>query len=198
MRTDAEDADQSRTIGQHDRLIADILSDYPEARTKGFMQTVRALPGADYMRWMASNEPDYFINTAMVPDAFMVDGKTILVFEAVHRHEITPHKFARICDLAFALDEDEYQLLLIRVDAYDRVVFEPRAAYMAHVADSVRRGSDVDEQEIAGWLFYSAERCFERRDIANGIALMGIEKPDLAKHERRHFGHLRLSQTEVS
>lgn len=117
----------------HDSLIAGILAANPSAKTTGFLAALRKLPGADYMHWMAAEQPEWFRHVAVIPDAYMVDAdaKRVTVFEAVCAHEITTDKFDRLTDIAMALDEDRWDLHLIRVDRFGSTTFDPVDVFLA-------------------------------------------------------------------
>ena len=158
----------------HQCLINQIKAEHPSARTRGFLHALRNLDDAEYMSWLAKEEPGYYRAIAIIPDVFVIDHakRLITIFEAVYSHDLDPRKFGKICDLAFALDEDRYELVLVRVDFMSWTVFDPRAAYAAHCADLKRKGEPFQDREIVDWRSYTAERCFERPEVQGVMAVL--------------------------
>ncbi len=132
MRDSQDTADQTRTT-VHAGLIAKILADNPTARTRGFMAALRKLPDAEYMHELASEYAFWFASVLVIPDAFKVDEttRTVTVYEAVHHHDISPFKFGRFSEIAWAMDEDRWKLKLVRIDRFGATEYDPRDVYIA-------------------------------------------------------------------
>lgn len=131
-------ANESALAGQklsspHDRLIAGILASNPNAKTTGFLHALRTLRKASYMRWMARYQPEWFQHVALIPDAYIIDeqAKRVTVFEAVCSNEISADKMNRLIDIAMALDEDRWDLHVVRVDRFGAKTYDPVDVFLA-------------------------------------------------------------------
>jgi hypothetical protein len=109
----------------HRSLIASVLNYHPEAKTHGFR---KALEGCgSYMRELFRYEPEWWSGIALVPDAYMIDHErgAVIVFEAVHTHDITENKLNCYEEIGWALDQDCFEIVIVRVDRYGRRLIAP-------------------------------------------------------------------------
>lgn len=148
----------------HDQIIADVLSDWPEAKTSGFMRAIKNLPDADYMTDLCAHDPQWVRYVNFIPDAYLIDPakKHVVVFEAVVTNDVSADKFDRMAEMAWALDEDYYELILIRCDRFGRQVFAPQLASILNAADLVRAGKPASVDVIEDWQKYTVAHCAER------------------------------------
>lgn len=109
----------------HKRTIANLLEKFPEVRTHGFWNAIRALKDAPYTTWLLKNDQEWRRSVKFVPDAYAVhhEAKEISIFEVVATSDITDAKIARIIDFTNAMDQDFYSVGLVRLDAYGPAVF---------------------------------------------------------------------------
>ncbi len=68
----------------------------------------------------------HFKANQVIPDAYVIDvpRMEVVVYEVEVSHQIPLHKMAKLCELFWVLDQDEWLLRLIRVDSLGRVVEE--------------------------------------------------------------------------
>jgi hypothetical protein len=145
----------------HAEIIAGILADHPNAKTKNFIQAVKAIEGAEYMEGLNDYFPEWWKSVAVIPDAYLIDmeKREVVVFEAVHRHDVDRDKFAKLAELAWALDEDRIDLVLMRCDRFSRTRYLPRHVSIVHRMENVveMRGHDITV--VNDWHRYTAEYC---------------------------------------
>lgn len=148
----------------HDQIIADVQRDWPEAKTSGFMRSLAALPDAEYMQDMCENDPDWVSWVRFVPDVYLIDpvARHVVIFEAVVTNDVSPVKFAQMADLSWALDEDYYQLILVRCDRFGRTVFSPQMASIFNAGDRVSEGKDASLEVFDDWQKYTMQHCARR------------------------------------
>ena len=137
----------------HRRLIDELLLDQPSAREGGFANALRTLPDASYTRWMMRNDPEWWRGVCFIPDAYLVDAeaKCLVIYEVVATHDIPADKIACINDLAWAIDQDFWQLILVRCDRYGRSLYDVQAASLASWLD----GEKASDFSIPDWHRYS-------------------------------------------
>ena len=146
----------------HDQLIADILADWPNAKVSGFMRELKKLPDAEYMAWLLAEEPKWFDGVFIIPDAFLIDPEKrhVIIFEAVHSHDVDARKFARINDIAWALDEDYYTLGLIRWSRHGRNAYCPVNMSVVNDIEEVANGIPYTATyRIPDWQKFTTEYC---------------------------------------
>jgi hypothetical protein len=124
----------------HDQIIDAILEDWPEARTKGFFRALRSLPDASYVPEMLRNDPEWARWVSFIPDVWLIDAEKrhVVIFEAVHKHDISETKFARFSDLSWALDEDYYRLVMVRCDRFYRRAYDVQGASLCSELERIR------------------------------------------------------------
>jgi hypothetical protein len=176
MRTNTESAVHARAIPaqrgkaktQHQRLIDEILRDFPEAQTRGFMRTLSKLPDADYIQDMCENDRDWYRYVSFVPDAFLIDPELrhVVVFEAVVTHDISDEKFALMADMSWALDEDYYRLILVRCDRYGRVAYDVQTTSLTEMLDNLRKPESEVSWKVEDWPKYTLQYCAQRLELA--------------------------------
>lgn len=159
-----------KPISIHQQLVDDILSDHPSAKPKGFMQALRAISDAPYMLEMYQHDRGWWQYVTFIPDAFLVDEKRreVVVFEAVHQHDVDQHKFAKMAEIGWALDEDEYDLVLMRCDRFSRTRYLPRLASIAHLLNG-GGNDDGDIIHVDDWQAYTAEFCASALPFIPGV-----------------------------
>ena len=120
-----DDLDITARGGVHKALIRQILSDYPQAQTAGFMRAIMALK-LDYMEWMRAEADWWFPLARVVPDAFLIDRdrQEIIAFEAIDKNDINRSKMMRLIDLGQALAEDDWTLGLITYTTSGSLVYD--------------------------------------------------------------------------
>jgi hypothetical protein len=114
----------------HQALVQSVLDSFPNAKAAGFMQSLKTLPNADYITGVMA-DPYYRSLARFTPDAYLIDTdrKCIVVFEAIDKSDITESKLGRIMDLAFALDEDYWDLALVTVTINGAATYAPMDLY---------------------------------------------------------------------
>lgn len=127
----------------HASLIADLISEFPEVQAKGFWKALRGLRNAQYMQWLFTDNAWWSRAAKFTPDAFVIheEKREIIIFEVVVSHDISTEKFQRIVDLAYALDEDDFTLSLIRTDIWGSQAYPVISTWVQCNA----------AQDIAGW-----------------------------------------------
>ena len=145
----------------HAEIIAGIMRDFPEAKTKSFMKALRGIPDGEYIASMYRDHRDWWRLCNCVPDAYLIDttAREVVVFEAVHRHDVDQHKFGKFAELAWALDEDCYDLVLMRCDRFSRTRYLPRLASVVHAIENHQRDPKRDIVYVEDWHRYTAEYC---------------------------------------
>lgn len=118
-------ADQKLSRPTHAEMIATLLAAHPEIQTKGFFRELAKV--GDYMKDLLRNDPEWRARVNMVPDAFMIDYEEghVVVFEVVDTSDVTPLKLAKIEEIGWALDQDYFDIGLIRIDRYGRSLHAP-------------------------------------------------------------------------
>ena len=157
----------------HDQLISDILADWPTARTSGFIQALKTLHDAEYMQWMAEHEPKWFLGVSIIPDAYLIDveERHVIIFEAVHSHDVDARKFGRINDIAWALDEDYYTLGLIRCTRLVRTAYCPTSMSIVNDREEIAARIPANSSwRIPDWQKFTTEYCIESHVKAGVLA----------------------------
>ena len=123
----------------HNTLIDGIQDDFPEAQRYGFWKAIDAISDLDYVAWLRAECPDWKRVSRFIPDAYIIDeaNRAVVAFEAIVHNDITPNKMGRICDFAFALDEDGWEMILICVTIYGSTVKSPMQIYMERHLDAM-------------------------------------------------------------
>lgn len=143
----------------HQDIIDGILRDWPEAKTGGFMRALKALPDAEYMAGMVEYDPEWVRWINFVPDAWLIDSKLrhVVVFEAVHGHDVPARKFAQMADLSWALDEDYYKLVLVRCDRFNRRAYDVQGASLCSDLELIAAGEPSQGWRVPDWQKYDYE-----------------------------------------
>jgi hypothetical protein len=147
----------------HDQIIAAVLGDWPEAKTKGFMRALKKLPDADYIRWMFKEDDEWVRWIRFVPDAWMIvpEDRHVVIFEAVHKHDVSETKFAQMADLSWALDEDYYSLILVRCERFHRRAYDVQSASLCSELERRRAGLPSIGWHVPDWQRYDHAYCRE-------------------------------------
>lgn len=140
----------------HQQIINEILADWPDAQTQGFARALKALPDAEYMAWMLEKEPDWYRVVNFVPDAWMVvpEKRHLVIFEAVHQHDVPASKFGKMVDLAWGLDEDHWRLILVRCDRFSRRAYDVRGASVCSDMELAAAGEKSRGWQVPDWQKY--------------------------------------------
>ena len=143
----------------HSEIINAILADWPEAREHGFFRALRARTDLEYIQWLNDHSKWWFERIRFTPDAFLIDEAecNIVIYEAVNSHDVDPRKFGKMVDLAWALDEDCWELVLVRCDRTSRVAYNVRSA---SIISECEAPAPRDKSFIVpDWKKYTAEYC---------------------------------------
>lgn len=140
----------------HQQIIEEILEDWPNAKTGGFMAAIKKLPDADYIEWMFANEPEWVAWVRFVPDAWLIDAERrhVVIFEAVHKHDVPDKKFAKMADLSWALDENHYRLVLVRCERFHRRAYDVRGASLCSDLELHALGVPSQGWRVPDWQKY--------------------------------------------
>lgn len=144
----------------HQHIINGILADFPEAKTRGFFAALRKLPDAEYMGWMfGGDNPEWTAWVKFVPDVWFIDPEKrhVVMWEAVHHHDVSDDKFAKMCDLSWALDEDYYKLILVRCDRFSRVAYDVQGASLCSELELLHAGEPSQGWHVPNWPKYTYE-----------------------------------------
>jgi hypothetical protein len=143
------------TANIHQMLIDGVLRQFPEAKTAGLWKALRAHPELDYAADLLANDKEWAQAVRFVPDAWLIDSENglVVVFEAVHSHEVSEDKFARMVELSWALDEDYFRVLLVRCDVTGRRAYDVQWTELA----MIHAGREIGDHTL--WQRYTAEHC---------------------------------------
>lgn len=157
----AKRSDTGFPTGLHAQLIAEILADFPDAKTKGFMAAIRSIPDAPYIQDMHRHDRRWWRLCNCIPDAFLIDqeNREVVVFEVVVAHDVSQHKFGKFAELGWALDEDYYDLVLMRCDRFGRTRYLPREASVVNTLENRARDPNRDIVYVDDWHRYTAAYC---------------------------------------
>lgn len=152
----------------HQQIIDSILADWPEAKTHGFFRALRDLPDAEYVPTMLRDDKDWYSFVRFVPDVWLInpEDRHVVAFEAVHAHDVSARKFAKLCDLSWALDEDYYRLILVRCDRFSRRAYDVQAASFWAMMEDIEAGRQDTGWYVDDWPKYDVEYCQELSDAA--------------------------------
>lgn len=147
----------------HARILDELQADHPYVSRGGFWRDMRTLPDADYFQWLISSEADWLPRGRFVPDAHFIDieNRNVVIYEAVAFHDISERKFGKMVDLAWALDEDYWDLVLVRCDQFGRSIFAPRDA---SIIATLEGRASIKSYQVPDWPRYSVaytERALE-------------------------------------
>ena len=144
----------------HKALIQD-LAEYPEVRTKGFWEALRALPDAEYFSELVNDDKEWVAANKFIPDAYAIhaDERSVVLFEVVVTHDIPAYKMRKIMQLMWALDQDEWQLGLVRIDMTGRKAYDPMAMAIIEICRGVDQGVEgtVKAGTYPGWQLGTAD-----------------------------------------
>lgn len=133
--TDAEAA----ILTAHETMIATLSAKHPEVHVSGFFRALATV--GDYMRDLIKHDREWRRQVSIVPDAFAIDraGKHVVVFEIVDTHDIPEAKLGKIEEIGWALDQDGYDIGVIRIDRHGATLIDPvgdgLTAYLNQVAE---------------------------------------------------------------
>lgn len=133
MKNKAGFADQILST-PHEDMIAVLRVKHPNAETTGFFRALATV--GDYMRDLIKHDREWRRQVSIVPDAFAIDraGKHVVVFEIVDTHDIPADKLAKIEEIGWALDQDGYDIGVIRVDRHGSTLIDPVGEALERVA----------------------------------------------------------------
>lgn len=140
----------------HQQIVDAVLSDWPNAQERGFFRALRNLPDADYVPDMLTNNPVWARWVNFVPDAWLIDPEKrhVVMFEAVHKHDVSQRKFAKMADLSWALDEDYYKLVLVRCDRFHRRAYDVQGASLCSELERIAEKLPSLGWEVPDWQRY--------------------------------------------
>jgi hypothetical protein len=140
----------------HARIIQSVLDDIPGAKAGGFWKDIKAIEDLDYVNDLLENDPEWTRWVHFVPDAHLIDAeeRNIVIYEAVDTSDISERKFAQMVDFSWALDEDYWDLILVRCDSFGRSIFSPRDASIVSMLEGV---SGADSYRVPGWQKYTMQ-----------------------------------------
>lgn len=143
----------------HSALIAELL-EFPEVKATGFWSALRSLHDAPYFTDLLRTERGWANSIKFVPDAFAIDNsrRTVTVFEAVVTHDVSPNKMGRITELAWALDEDYWDVVLIRCDLSGRAGYAPLASWICEAKDRIE-ADEAKWPQYHFWQRYTLHHC---------------------------------------
>ncbi|HEX8418552.1 MAG TPA: hypothetical protein VF638_00910 [Sphingomonas sp.] len=118
-------------------MIANLRAKHAEVHVSGFFRALATV--GEYMADLIGNDPEWRRGVSIVPDAFAIDrvGKHVIVFEIVDTHDVSDEKLAKIEEIGWALDQDGYDIGVIRIDRHGSTLIDP-------VGDALTRLSPVD------------------------------------------------------
>jgi hypothetical protein len=118
-------ASADHLLTTHESMIARLRERFPEVQTTGFFRALAKC--GNYMADILKNDPDWRARVNIVPDAFAIDheGGHVAVFEIVDTHDVTEHKIACVNEIGWALDQDGYDIAIIRIDRYGAALIDP-------------------------------------------------------------------------
>jgi hypothetical protein len=121
----------------HETMIANLRAKHAEVHVSGFFRALATV--GEYMADLIGNDPEWRRGVSIVPDAFAIDrvGKHVIVFEIVDTHDVSDEKLAKIEEIGWALDQDGYDIGVIRIDRHGSTLIDP-------VGDALTRLSPVD------------------------------------------------------
>lgn len=124
-------------ISDHERMIAALRERHPEVHTGGFFRALATC--GEYMRDLLKHDPEWRKAVSIVPDAYAIDrhGKHVSVFEVVHTHDVSEDKIACVNEIGWALDQDGYDIAIIRVDRYGATLIDPVGDHLASLSPSI-------------------------------------------------------------
>jgi len=144
------------------KILIEELKLYPEVKTHGFWKAMRSLPDADYVQVLL-RDPEYLQDRKFIPDAYAIDveHREVTIFEVVATHDVPAHKIRNIVNFAWALDEDEYALGLVRCDLSGRRVYDCLAMGIVAAIDRAKEHHDCSKVYQL-WQHYTSDICKAR------------------------------------
>lgn len=126
----------------HQQIIDRFLGDWPGAKERLFFNALKTLPDADYVPGLLATDEEWARSVNFVPDAWLIvpEKRHVVIAEAVHRHDVSESKFAKMADLSWALDEDYYKLILVRCDRFNRRAYDVQGASLCCDLERIRDG----------------------------------------------------------
>lgn len=140
----------------HARILDELEDDHPYISRGGFWREMRSLPQASYFRALLETDDDWFSRVRFIPDAHFidVDPRNVVIYEAVASHDISEAKFGKMVDLAWALDEDYWNLILVRCDQFGRTIFAPRDASLVA---AIEQRDNPNSYRVPDWPRYPVQ-----------------------------------------
>ena len=145
----------TNALSVHEALIREICAEFPEVQTGGFFAALRNLPDAEYVPHIMTDK-DWLKRARFTPDAWAINPqeREITIFEVVCSHDISVNKMERICDLAWAVDEDYWTLGLIRCTEYGRKAYDPQFLWTLAQHDNLDK---PESERLRNWKKYTCE-----------------------------------------
>lgn len=165
-------ANQSnRRAAIHKALIAELQERFPEIQTKGLWAALRSLPDAEYTQELLASDDEWVVANRFVPDAWAIDpvARTVAVFEVVSTHDVPQAKILRMIRLMWAIDQDEYDLVLFRVDMTGVRAYDLQGLAILDRCAAVDGGDPTESPLTALWQYYTAERVEARLEQGKAI-----------------------------
>jgi hypothetical protein len=152
----------------HRQIIDEILVDWPLAKEGGFLKALRTLPDAHYVPEMLREDAVWTSWVRFTPDLWMIvpEDRHVVIFEAVHSHDVTDRKFAKMADLSWALDEDYYRLILVRCDRFGRQAYDVQSASLVSTLEAAEHKLPDTGWLVSDWPKYDVKYCQRYLDEA--------------------------------
>jgi len=121
----------------HEAMIAALRERHPNVQTAGFFRALAEC--GEYMRDLLKHDPEWRASINIVPDAFAIDriGKHVSVFEVVDTHDIPASKVEAVAEIGWALDQDGYDIAIIRVDRHGSTLIDPVGDELARLSSPI-------------------------------------------------------------
>lgn len=144
---EAASADQMlsiRTRGEVHRRLQAELKVFEGIQFKRFWATIEGMDDFECLHWMREN--DFPLSRQFTPDAYIIDreNRGVVLFEAVYRNDIGRGKFSLITNFSWALNEDGWDVVLVRSDLLGMRVYSPLAIDIFGGLDEFRGWKNLD------------------------------------------------------
>lgn len=148
-------------ISRHSRIISDLAAKFPEVKTAGMWKALRQNDDCEYTSALLIDDADWRRGVKFVPDAWTMchESRTLFIFEVVVTHDITPAKFARMVDLAWALDEDHWSVALTYITDLGSFAYDVKAASLVGDLELAEKGLPSTGFRVPNWKRLTAAYC---------------------------------------
>ena len=121
----------------HAAMIAKLCSRFPEVQTTGFFRALATC--GEYMADLLKHDPEWRARVNIIPDAFAIDHECrhVAVFEVVDTHDVPDSKIACVNEISWALDQDGYDIAIIRVDRHGSTLIDPVGDELARLSSPI-------------------------------------------------------------